>query len=163
MFSGKRKPGRFLVTRAVKWGSLPPNNSQNFSVVTSLKKDVLGHLTTRFYVGMFDDAEIGWVDARHVIEYQREVLAGDLLEISAGVTRIDNKSMTVCYDMKNLGDNETAATMEVVYVLFDLQERHGIALTDELREMAQKHLLETDRASFERENTLIFFRVIPDG
>ena len=65
--------------------------------------------------------------------------------------------------MKNLGDNETAATMEVVYVLFDLQERHGIALTDELREMAQKHLLETDRASFERENTLIFFRVIPDG
>jgi len=69
--------------------------------------DVLGHLTTRFYVGMFDDAsyhlfhavfgwvgasdkegKIAWVDARHVIEYQAEVEAGDLLETHGSLHRI---------------------------------------------------------------------------
>jgi acyl-CoA thioester hydrolase len=123
--------------------------------------DVLGHLTTRFYVGMFDDAsyhllhdvfgwtgasddtgKTAWVDARDLIEYQAEVTAGDLLEIHAGLTRIGTKSITVNYEMTNIGNNETAATMEVVYVLFDLQKRKGLVLTDELREMASKYLVE---------------------
>ena len=57
--------------------------------------DVLGHMTTRFYLHMFDDAsyhlfhevfgwaaaqdnegKLGWVDVRHVIEYIAEVSAG---------------------------------------------------------------------------------------
>jgi len=122
--------------------------------------DVLGHLTTRFYVGMFDDAsyhllhavfgwtgasddtgKTAWVDARHLIEYQAEVTAGDLLEIRACLIRIGTKSITVSYEMTNLGNNETAATMEVIYVLFDLKKRKGLALTDELREKASKHLV----------------------
>jgi acyl-CoA thioester hydrolase len=124
--------------------------------------DVLGHLTTRFYVGMFDDAsyhllhavfgwigasddtgKTAWVDARDLIEYQAEVTAGDLLEIHAGLTRIGTKSITVNYEMTNIGNNETAATMEVIYVLFDLENRKGLALTDELREMASKYLVES--------------------
>ena len=66
--------------------------------------DVLGHLTTRFYVGMFDDAayhflhsvfgwigasddqgKTAWVDVRHVIEYQNEVTAGELVSRHGGV------------------------------------------------------------------------------
>ena len=58
--------------------------------------DVMGHLTTRFYLEMFDDAsyhflytvfgwtisahesqKYGWADVRHVIEYKAEVSAGD--------------------------------------------------------------------------------------
>ncbi|MCH8056449.1 MAG: acyl-CoA thioesterase [Proteobacteria bacterium] len=122
--------------------------------------DVLGHLTTRFYVGMFDDAsyhllhavfgwtgasddagKTAWVDARHLIEYQAEVTAGDLLEIHACLTRVGTKSITVYYEMTNFGNNEKAATMEVIYVLFDLEKRKGLALTDELREKASKHLV----------------------
>jgi acyl-CoA thioester hydrolase len=118
-------------------------------------------MTTRFYVGMFDDAsyhflhaafgwigasddegKIAWVDAKHVIEYQTEVEAGDLLEIHAKLTRIGTKSITGYYEMTNLGSNELAATLEVVYVLFDLQERNALALTDELREKASKFLVE---------------------
>ena len=125
--------------------------------------DVLGHLTTRFYVGMFDDAsyhllhavfgwtgasddagKTAWVDARHVIEYQAEVTAGDLLEIRAGLTRIGTKSITVCYQMTNCGNNETAATMEVIYVLFDLENRKGLALPDALREKASNYLVELE-------------------
>ncbi len=124
--------------------------------------DVLGHMTTRFYVGMFDDAsyhflhavfgwtgasddegKIAWVDARQLIEYQAEVAAGDLLEIRAALTRIGTKSITVSYKMTNLGDNQTAATMEVIYVLFDLQKRRGLVLTDELREKASAYVEES--------------------
>jgi acyl-CoA thioester hydrolase len=123
--------------------------------------DVLGHLTTRFYVAMFDDAsyhflhsvfgwtgasddegKIAWVDVRHIIEYQAEVVAGDLLEIRAGVAKIGTKSMTVFYRMTNLGTNETAATLEAVCVLFDLKKRKAIALSDELRDLASKHLVQ---------------------
>ena len=123
--------------------------------------DVLGHLTTRFYVAMFDDSsyhllhsvfgwtgasddegKIGWADVRHLIEYQAEVAVGDLLEIRAGVTKIGTKSITVFYEMTNLGTNETAATLEVVCVLFDLKKRKAVALSDELRDMASKHLVQ---------------------
>ena len=90
--------------------------------------DVMGHLTTRFYVAMFDDASYhalyeifgwtilshesrryGWADVRHVIEYKAEVSAGDVL----------------------------AATLEAICVYFDLEARCAIALTDEMKARAQ--------------------------
>ena len=89
--------------------------------------DVIGHLTTRHYVAMFDDAcyhflfavfgwsgstdesgERGWVDVRHLIEYQAEVSAGQVLEIRASLVKIGGKSMTIRYEMINLGDGEVA-------------------------------------------------------
>ena len=125
--------------------------------------DILGHLTTRFYVALFDDASYhflqqvfgwngnrnadgtrGWVDVRHVIEYRAEVAAGDLLEVSAGLVKIGGKSMTVRYEMTNLGSGEIAATLECVCVLFDLQERVAAVITDELRSKASEHLLPSE-------------------
>jgi len=121
--------------------------------------DVIGHLTTRFYVAMFDDAsyhflftvfgwsgatdetgEIGWVDVRHVIEYQAEVSAGDILEIRASLVKIGSKSITARYEMINLGKDEVAATLECIYVLFDMQARAGLVLSDQLWEAASKYL-----------------------
>ena len=123
------------------------------------KCDVIGHLTTRFYVGMFDDAsyhllfavfgfsgatdetgDIGWVDVRNVIEYKAEVSAGDVLEIEGSLVKIGTKSITVRYQMNNLGRDELAATMECTYVLFDMNARTGMVLTDRLREKAEKYL-----------------------
>lgn len=123
--------------------------------------DVLGHMTTRFHVGMFDDAayhllhavfgwagasdeegKIAWVDVRHLVEYRAEVRAGNLLEIHACLRRIGTKSITVFYEMTNVSNYETAATMEVIYVLFDMQQRKGIELAADLREKALLHLIE---------------------
>lgn len=131
----------------------------NKAVAHPWKCDVIGHLTTRFYVAMFDDAgyhfifavfgwsgatdetgEVGWVDVRHVVEYQAEVSAGDVLEVRASLVKIGTKSITACYEMINLGKDEVAATLECIYVLFDMQERVGLVLPDQLREMASKHL-----------------------
>jgi acyl-CoA thioester hydrolase len=121
--------------------------------------DVMGHLTTRFYVAMFDDASYhflyevfdwtisagetgrcGWADVRHLIEYKAEVSAGDVLEIRAQLQKIGTKSFTTIYEMINLAKNEVAATLESVCVYFDLEERTAIAMTNEMREKAQAYL-----------------------
>ncbi len=124
--------------------------------------DVIGHMTTRHYVAMFDDAayhllyavfgwsgasdpdgKIGWSDARHIIEYKAEVLAGDVLVVRSGLTRVGTKSITIFYEMANLNKNEIAATLECVCVLIDLQARKSIELSEPLRELASQHLIET--------------------
>ena len=123
--------------------------------------DVLGHLTTRHYVAMFDDAayhllyavfgwtgssdadgKIAWADVRHTIDYRAEVAAGDILEIRAGLIKIGTKSITVFYEMTNIGSNEVAATLECVSVLFNLQTRKSLKITEPLRELASTHLIE---------------------
>ncbi len=87
-----------------------------------------------------ETGEIGWVDVRHVIEYQAEVSAGDILEIRASLVKIGSKSITARYEMINLGKDEVAATLECIYVLFDMQARAGLILSDQLREAASKYL-----------------------
>ncbi len=124
--------------------------------------DVIGHMTTRHYVAMFDDAayhllhgvfgwsgasdpdgKIGWSDARHIIEYKAEVLAGDVLVVRSGLTRVGTKSITIFYEMANLNKNAIAATLECVCVLIDLQARKSIELSEQLRELASQHLIKT--------------------
>ena len=120
--------------------------------------DIMGHMTTRHFIAMFDDAsyhflfqvfdwngeqsayeDIGWADVKHVIEYNAEVGAGDLLEISAELVKIGTKSITVNYAMQNLSRNELAATLESTSVLFDLKARKALALTDTMRSAADKY------------------------
>jgi len=121
--------------------------------------DVMGHMTTRFYMAMFDDSsyhflhhlfgwngarneagELGWVDVRHTINYESEVAAGDLLEVRAELLKVGGKSMTVSYAMINLGSGDTAATLEGVMVLFDLANRRAVTIPDDLRDIARKHI-----------------------
>tara|TARA_R110002110_G_scaffold205066_7_gene417134 strand:- start:273679 stop:274083 length:405 start_codon:yes stop_codon:yes gene_type:complete len=117
--------------------------------------DVMGHMTTRHYVAMFDDASyhflfkafgwtgdqaiserIGWADVQHLIEYAEEVAAGDLLEISAKLEKIGRKSITVTYSMFNLSRSMLAATLQSTSVYFDLDARKAILITDAMRERA---------------------------
>ncbi|MGB3471013.1 MAG: acyl-CoA thioesterase, partial [Erythrobacter sp.] len=79
----------------------------------------MGHLTTRFYIEMFDDASYhflseafgwspgktdgpGWADVKHTIQYLDEVGPGDLLEIYGVLLKIGGKSITTKYEMRNL-------------------------------------------------------------
>ena len=51
-------------------------------------------------------------------------------------------SLDIPFGMSKLGTDETAATLEAVYVLFDLKKRQGVILSDELRDMASKHMIQ---------------------
>jgi len=113
--------------------------------------DVMGHMTTRFYVGMFDDASYhfinetfgsviseteGWADVKHEIDYLDEVASGDLLEVSGSLIKLGTKSMTVRYEMFNRTKNSVAATLVSTSVLFDLKARKAIAISDAMRDQA---------------------------
>ena len=84
---------------------------------------------------------LGWVDVRHVIEYQAEVSTGDILEVHAGLRRIGGKSITIWYEMTNLSTGELSATLESSCVLFDTKARKAVALTDEMRQKAESQLI----------------------
>ena len=117
--------------------------------------DVMGHLTTRYYIGMFDDAAyhflyqafgwsgadaaqgVGFADVRHEIDYEAEVQAGDLLEISGRMEKLGGKSVTMIYEMRNLVREEIAARMMSVSVCFDTKARKAIAIPDEWRARAE--------------------------
>ena len=122
--------------------------------------DFMGHMTTRHYVAMFDDASyhfinemfgwsgenaaasgMGWADVKHVIEYQAEVATGDILEVRAGLRKIGGKSLTVFYEMSNIGKGEVAATLESSSVYFDTNARKAVSLTQEMRQKAEKYLI----------------------
>jgi acyl-CoA thioester hydrolase len=133
--------------------------SMHKSIAHPWQCDIMGHMTTRFYVAMFDDSSYhflhhlfgwngaqdadgrhGWVDVRHTINYVAEVNAGDLLEVRAELIKVGGKSMTTSYEMLNLGSGDVAATLESVIVLFDLEKRCAVTIPDDLRKTAQKHV-----------------------
>ena len=120
--------------------------------------DVMGHMNIRHYMAMFDESSYqllfevfgwagnpdnnggqGWADVKHVIEYQAEVLAGDLLEVRAGITKVGNKSIGIRYEMINAVKEEVAATLDCVCVLIDLESRKAVPLSDEQRTRATKY------------------------
>lgn len=129
------------------------------SVAQPWECDSLGHLTTRFYVAMFDDASyqlmfevFGWsgasdddqrrafVDVRHEIDYLDEVQAGELIEISGELVHVGTKSIRARYDMRKRAGGGKAASLEATYVLFDLRERKALALDDVLTNQARAAL-----------------------
>ena len=138
----------------------------NKSIAQPWECDVMGHMTTRFYISKFDDASYhvlhdvfgwtisgneagryGWADVRHVIEYKAEVSAGDILEIRARVRKIGGKSFTTLYEMINLSRDELAATLESICVYFDLEARQAIPITDEMRAGAQPFMEQADSSA----------------
>jgi acyl-CoA thioester hydrolase len=115
--------------------------------------DVMGHLTTRYYMALFDDAsyhflhsvldwqsdaveqqQLGWVDVKHVIEYQDEVAAGVLLKVNAKLVKVGGKSITVRYEMFNINKNTLVATLESTCVHFDTKARKAIHIDDQMRD-----------------------------
>ena len=53
---------------------------------------------------------------------------------------IGNKSITISYKMKNLGNDELAASLQVISVLFDLDARESVKISEELKQLASKYL-----------------------
>ena len=115
--------------------------------------DAMGHMTTRHYVAMFDDASyhllaaigfvpamldrgVGFADVRMTIHYRAELRAGALVRVRGGVTRVGTRSLTARYVMEALGGG-TAAELESVSAQFDLGERRAILLLPEIRRGAE--------------------------
>ena len=118
--------------------------------------DVLGHMTTRHYVAMFDDAayhmlyevfgwtgssddenKIAWADVNHTIDYKSEVSEGDILEIEAKLKKIGNKSIVFQHRFFSKKEALVIFKSKFVSVLMDLDTRISIAIPDGIKQQAK--------------------------
>jgi acyl-CoA thioester hydrolase len=123
--------------------------------------DSMGHMTTRHYTAMFDDASyhlfatlgytpdhlasgIGIADVKLTTTFLAELSAGSLIIVHGRVVRVGNKSMTAHYRMRNLHTGEIAAELESVTAQFDMKARRGMPILPEVRATAEKMLSEPD-------------------
>jgi acyl-CoA thioester hydrolase len=120
--------------------------------------DHVGHMNVMWYVGKFDEAtwhlfaQIGMTPSylresgrgmaavQQNISYNRELLAGDIVEIRSRVLELRDKVLRFAHDMINAESDETAASCELTAVHLDTAARKSIAFEDEVRALAQKLL-----------------------
>jgi len=119
--------------------------------------DEMGHMNTRNYVGMFDDAmqhfmlllghnamvdgerRLGWADVRHEIDYKAEVAEGALVHVECEALRIGNSSITYRQTLYLSETGEVAAVNKATSVLFDLQQRGTAPIPAAMRETAVQY------------------------
>jgi acyl-CoA thioester hydrolase len=121
--------------------------------------DSMGHMTTRHYTAMFDDASyhlfaalgfspghlaagIGLADVKLTTSFFAELNAGALVIVHGVVVRVGTKSMTARYRMRDLHTGEVAAELEAITAQFDLKARKAVPLLPEIRANAEKRLAE---------------------
>ena len=124
--------------------------------------DAMGHLNTRHYVALFDDAthvvltrlgysfrlapvtQVGWADVRNEIDYLLEVPKGSVVEIYSGITRLGTKSLTIRSEMRDVETARVHARLKAILVHFDLQARKALPLTSEIRQRAAGLMIPDD-------------------
>jgi acyl-CoA thioester hydrolase len=119
--------------------------------------DVMGHMTTRNYVGMFDDASYhlfaqvgftrdriaggtGMAEMEATYTYLREVRTGTLFEISGRFTALGTKSITAEYEMRDRDTQELLARYRSVIVQFDLEARRAVPVSPDIRAAIEKRI-----------------------
>jgi acyl-CoA thioester hydrolase len=123
--------------------------------------DAMGHLASRHYLAMFDDASHlllarlglslaemketrrGWADVQNTINYTAEVPLGSALEIFSTISRVGEKALTIESEMRAAGSERVHARMSSVVVFFDLDLRKASAISEEIRKRAQGLMSET--------------------
>ena len=120
--------------------------------------DHVGHMNVMWYVGKFDeatwnffaglgltpaylrDAGRGMAAVQQNITYRRELLAGDIVEITSVVLEIGEKSIRFRHEMRNSETGEIAASCEITGVHLDRRTRKSAPFGGELRRQIQDHV-----------------------
>jgi acyl-CoA thioester hydrolase len=120
----------------------------------------MGHMNVQFYIGRIADgashlrAALGltpsvvretgraFLVTEHSLRYRRELMAGDLIRVEAGVLELAEKTMAVCYRIWNAAAQEIAAISRSVVLSVDLKARRSAPWAADTR--AQAELLRVD-------------------
>jgi acyl-CoA thioester hydrolase len=126
--------------------------------------DHVGHMNVMWYVGKFDeatwnffaklgltpaylrDAGRGMAAVQQNITYKRELLAGDVVEVSTSLLEIGTRSVRFMHEMRNGATGEVAAVCELTGVHLDRQARKSVAFAEAVRHRAAAHLGEAGAA-----------------
>ena len=142
------------------------NNETNYrGVVYPWQCDHVGHMNIMWYVGEFDEANWSFfarlgVTASYVREsgcgvagvqqnlsYQREMFAGDLIEITTRLLEVGHRSARFQHEMRDAVTGETTATCEMTAAHLDRQTRKSTPWPAEIREAAMQRLEPSEPAS----------------
>jgi acyl-CoA thioester hydrolase len=118
----------------------------------------MGHMNTQHYTAAFDPAfwhllttfgysanwvrerREGWVDARHELNFIRELRAGELFKVESSVEKLGTTSLITRHVLSHVPDDEACAEILIVSVYFDLEARKKIPIPDEIRQPIEKSL-----------------------
>ena len=124
--------------------------------------DHIGHMNVMWYVGKFDEANwnliarigltptylrqsgCGMAAVQQNISYKRELLAGDIIEVTSCVIEVGNKSVRFLHEMRNAETGEVAATCEITGVHMDRKARKSAAFPEEVRVAAMRYLVSAE-------------------
>ena len=116
--------------------------------------DHVGHMNIMWYVGKFDEANWnlfarigltpsylrdsgrGMAAVQQSVAYKRELLAGDIVEITSDVLDVRDKVIRFRHEMRNAETGEIAATCEFTAVHIDQRARKATAFADAIRSAA---------------------------
>jgi acyl-CoA thioester hydrolase len=120
--------------------------------------DHVGHMNIMWYVGKFDEANWnlfarlgltpsylrdsgrGMAAVQQNISYKRELLAGDIVEVTSRLLEIKEKSIRFLHEMRNAETGEIAAISEITGVHMDRQARKSAPFAPDIRNVAMAHL-----------------------
>ena len=122
--------------------------------------DHVGHMNIMWYVGKFDEANWnlfarvgltptylrqsgrGMAGVQQNITYQRELLAGDIVEVKSVLLELRDRSIRFRHEMRNAEAGEIAASCEITAVHLDRQARKSTPFSDTIRALAEQQLAE---------------------
>jgi acyl-CoA thioester hydrolase len=113
--------------------------------------DTMGHMNTRFYAAIYDDASfqflarlapsgalrqsgLGWADVRQLIEYKHEVASGALLLVRTALKRLGRTSVEYRHELRDAESDRLHSSSDQVTVLFDLAARAAAPLDEAMRQ-----------------------------
>jgi len=143
----------------VNEGDLAGGTITYTAIVHGVDCDLMGHLNTARSAAMFDaatwnmmnrfgyrwrrDAELGWVDVKNVIQYEREVPVDAAVRIVTSVLRMGEKSITLLHELQTGESWARATSFEAVLVQFDNRHRRATAIPESYRTKIGEYLLPT--------------------
>lgn len=107
--------------------------------------DHMGHMNVAWYVGKFDEATWnlfarigitptllrseprGMAAVEQHLTYKRELLAGDIIEVTSRIVEAKEKAIRFRHEMRNAENGELAATCEITAVHLDRAARKAQA------------------------------------
>ena len=136
----------------------------NCGTVHPWQCDHVGHMNIMWYVGKFDEANWnlfariglapsylrqsnrGMAAVQQNVSYQRELLAGDIVEVKSVLPEISDKSIRFRHEKRNAETFEIAAICEFTGVHIDRQARKSACFVDAIRQSAERELLVAEPA-----------------
>ena len=120
--------------------------------------DHVGHMNIMWYAGKFDEANWnlfarigltptylresgrGMAAVQQNINYRRELLAGDIVEVTSLLLEVRAKSIRFRHEMRNAETGEVAAVCEITAVHLDRQAHKSTAFADAILKSAERQL-----------------------